>query len=68
MSLKNNKILGKAIKTFGYQNQITIAMEELAELIQECSKLLRYNGKPRDNILLELCDVEICYYDGDSND
>lgn len=51
-----DRIICKAITTFGADNQKRIAQEELAELIQAISKEMR--GRPH-NVEEEIADVEI---------
>lgn len=59
MSVKNDDgLLHRAIKTFGHQNQIEIAKEELAELIVALS----HNRRDRcsnDQVASEIADVLI---------
>ena len=51
-------ICNKAINQFGGNNQLIVAMEELGELIQAISKVLR--GKETDdNFEEEIADVDI---------
>ncbi len=54
--LKADKIGYEAIRTYGKTHQCVVAMEELAELIQEISKAMR--GRPH-NLTEEFVDVEI---------
>lgn len=51
------KILEKAIETYGKDLQLTVAVEELSELIKEICKNKR-GADNRDNIIEELAD---CY-------
>ena len=50
-------ILERAIKAYGDDMQLTVAVEELSELIKEICKYKRGNAN-RDNIIEELVD---CY-------
>lgn len=54
-------ILEENIKAHGKELETTVAMEELAELIQAVSKVKRYGfvGQYRDNLIEELADVDI---------
>lgn len=54
-------ILEENIKAHGTEVETTVAMEELAELIQAVSKVKRYGfvGKYKDNLIEELADVDI---------
>lgn len=49
--------LERAIKTYGVDMQLTVAIEELSELIKEICKLKR-GADNRDNIIEEMAD---CY-------
>lgn len=49
-----------AMDKWGYDLQMTVCMEECAELIQEISKHLRDKYRDDDNLLSELADVSIC--------
>jgi NTP pyrophosphatase (non-canonical NTP hydrolase) len=49
--------LGKAIETYGKDMQLTVAVEELSELIKEICKNRR-GADNRDNIVEEIAD---CY-------
>lgn len=54
------KIAKECIKQWGKQSQITIAIEECAELIVELSKINRkVNGTNEYDICSEIADVEI---------
>ena len=54
-------ILEKAIKHYGAKNQMGVACEESAELIQAISKCLRYKDdiEARNNLVEEIADVLI---------
>ena len=60
-------ILQKAQDTYGYPNQVNVAMEELAELIAALAKYPRYpdhttameDKKFRDHVIEEVADVHI---------
>jgi NTP pyrophosphatase (non-canonical NTP hydrolase) len=54
-------ILEKAIKHYGAKNQMGVACEESAELIQAISKCLRYKDdiETRNNLVEEIADVLI---------
>ena len=54
-------ILEKAIRHYGAKNQMGVACEESAELIQAISKCLRYkdNIEVRNNLVEEIADVLI---------
>ena len=54
-------ILEKAIKHYGAKNQMGVACEESAELIQAISKCLRYKDdiEARNNLVEEVADVLI---------
>jgi NTP pyrophosphatase (non-canonical NTP hydrolase) len=55
----DKKLLAKAIATHGI-NQLGIAQEELAELIQAISKFFRYRDKESElKIIEEMADVSI---------
>ena len=55
------EILEKAIKHYGAKNQMGVACEESAELIQAISKCLRYKDdiEARNNLVEEIADVLI---------
>lgn len=53
-----NEVLKNAIKTFGTDMQLNIAIEELSELIKELCKYKRGEGKQL-NIAEEIADVKI---------
>lgn len=55
---ERNEIYKDAVQTFGSDLQFTIAIEELAELIQVISKWKRKHIVPQ-NLVEELADVEI---------
>lgn len=63
--MTTKEIMQKAIGTYGLQNQMIKAVEELSELIQALSKayshLCSNNGdlKSADNLFEEMADVEI---------
>ncbi len=58
MSKKDIKIFNNAIKKWGKESQILVAVEEIGELLQSISKFNR--GKiTTDDILEEIADVEI---------
>ncbi len=49
----------ESIEKYGIEKQTVVCMEELAELIQELSKILR-GKKNQENLIEELADVYIC--------
>ncbi len=51
-------IYERCVIEWGKTTQIVVVMEELAELIQACSKYIR-NGKVTNNLYNEIADVEI---------
>lgn len=59
-------LLKRAQYTYGYQNQISVSVEECCELAQVLSKYVRYpdhdtaSNKLRDSIIDEVADVAIC--------
>lgn len=53
-----NKILEKAIETYGVEAQIRMAFEEMAELTQAICKSLR-GADNLNNVVEEIADVEI---------
>jgi NTP pyrophosphatase (non-canonical NTP hydrolase) len=55
------EILEKAIRHYGAKNQMGVACEESAELIQAISKCLRYKDdiEARNNLVEEIADVLI---------
>lgn len=66
-------VLEKAIEKWGKEAQTIVAMEECAELIKECSKMLRGQGNI-DHLIEEIADVLTCIeqleiiYDIDNGD
>ena len=49
-----------AISTYGKEQQLIVAIEELSELQKEICKVLRKNiGRPRSKVHEEIADVEI---------
>ena len=66
-------VLEKAIEKWGKEAQTIVAMEEGAELIKECSKMLRGQGNI-DHLIEEIADVLTCIeqleiiYDIDNGD
>jgi len=60
-SEQKNDIYIEAINVFGKEKQMNMAIEEMAELIKEISKVIRYDSieKPNSNIVEEIADVEI---------
>ena len=56
--LDEKEIYMKAIKTFGKEKQLVVAMEECSELIKELSKFIRGKGNIK-NLAEEIADVEI---------
>ena len=52
-------VLEKAIEKWGKEAQTIVAMEECAELIKECSKMLRGQGNI-DHLIEEIADVKMC--------
>jgi hypothetical protein len=58
--LEKIQILEDAIRTFGQQAQMIVAMEEAAEMIHAIAKCLRKNDKANSTCLAsEIADVEI---------
>lgn len=59
--LSINDIYKLAIDTYGSENQLNLAIEEMAELIQAINKTRRYpeSLKARDNVAEEIADVFI---------
>lgn len=55
----NDKIIERAIEHYGKENQTVVCMEECAELIKECSKMLRGKGNVY-HLEEEMADVWIC--------
>jgi len=53
------RIYKKAIEKWGNPSQLLMVMEELAELIQAISHLLRNKYKAKSKVIEELADVEI---------
>ena len=53
-----NKILEKAIETYGVEAQIRMSFEEMAELTQAICKSLR-GADNLNNVVEEIADVEI---------
>lgn len=66
-------VLEKAIEKWEKEAQTIVAMEECAELIKECSKMLRGQGNI-DHLIEEIADVLTCIeqleiiYDIDNGD
>lgn len=66
-------VLEKAIEKWGKEAQTIVAMEECAEFIKECSKMLRGQGNI-DHLIEEIADVLTCIeqleiiYDIDNGD
>jgi len=52
------EVMQSAIDTFGEREQMVVAIEELAELQKELTKILRGGGN-RDTLAEELADVQI---------
>ena len=52
------KTLTEAIQLYGEENQLIVALEELAELQKEITKTLRGQGR-REAVLEEIADVRI---------
>ena len=52
-------VLEKAIEKWGKEAKTIVAMEECAELIKECSKMLRGQGNI-DHLIEEIADTMIC--------
>lgn len=52
-------VIEKAIEKWGKEAQTIVAMEECAELIKECSKMLRGQGNI-DHLIEEIADLMIC--------
>ena len=58
--MNKKEIFEEAIKQYGGTSQITVAIEEMAELTKELVKHLRYgDSHPRAQIIEEIADVEI---------
>lgn len=59
---ETNKIIERAIATFGGELQSMAAMEECAELVQAISKCIRepHNEGSRKHLVEEMADVTIC--------
>ena len=59
--LSINDIYKLAIDTYGSENQLNMAIEEMAELIQAINKTRRYpeSLKAKDNVAEEMADVAI---------
>lgn len=59
---EQKKVLIKALKNYGVDNQLLICEEEAAELIQAITKMQRYPDdlNRRDNLIEEMVDVLIC--------
>ena len=53
------KLYKKAVKTWGYASQLLMAVEEMAELTQAISHLLRDRNYAKSEIIEELADVEV---------
>jgi len=53
------KLYRKAIKTWGYASQLLMAVEEMAELTQAISHLLRDRNYAESEVIEELADVEV---------
>ena len=72
-----NILYNLAIEKYGIQNQLVVVMEELSELIKECSKLYRnltfYQTFNIENMIIEIIDVSIstdilkCYLKSEYN-
>lgn len=52
------KVVKEAIRHYGYDHQIMVAVEEMGELLQALSKFKRHEGDI-NNIIEEIADVEI---------
>lgn len=52
------KVVREAIRHYGYDHQIMVAVEEMGELLQALSKFKRHEGDI-NNIIEEIADVEI---------
>ena len=58
--MNEKQIYKKAIKKWGEQSQIMVAIEEMSELIKVLCKYPRkVNGVSRDEVIAEIVDVEI---------
>lgn len=57
--MDKEKIYAALLKQNGSDNQISVAIEEMAELTKELTKSLRKKGN-RMRVIEELSDVEIC--------
>lgn len=53
------KLYKKAIDVWGYASQLLMAIEEMAELTQAISHLLRGRKNNKSEIIEELADVEV---------
>lgn len=57
--MKRNEVYAALIYKNGQDNQINVAIEEMAELTKELTKMLRGKGS-RMHLIEEMSDVEIC--------
>lgn len=57
--MKSKGTIQDAIDRWGVQMQTVVCMEECAELIKECSKMLRGKGD-KEHLIEEMADVYIC--------
>lgn len=57
--MKRDEIYAALIYKNGQDNQLNVAIEEMAELTKELTKMLRAKGN-RMHLVEELSDVEIC--------
>lgn len=60
--IETNKVIEKAIATYGGELQSMVAMEECAELAQAISKCIRepHDEEARKHLVEEMADVMIC--------
>ena len=54
----NKELYGKALATYGLEKQLIVAVEEMAELQKELTKILRGTGDI-DHLVEEVADCEI---------
>lgn len=59
--VNERSLVGRAIDTFGKDHQTVVAVEELAELIQALTKVVRYglDADTKTELVGEVADVEI---------
>jgi uncharacterized protein YabN with tetrapyrrole methylase and pyrophosphatase domain len=67
--IDKNIVLNSAIRCFGKEKQQTVAIEEMAELMQQLSKMIiNHHNKSREklveefsDVLIMLCQIKIIY-------